>query len=115
MPIYTYQCSKCGKEIEEVRKMKDHALEKPCECGGVFKQVMSWTYIAEDFEPYIDENLGPDPIYVKSKRHRRELMARAGLVEVIQHKYYQPSWKRHRKERRRWREELKRRQRDARR
>jgi len=111
MPLYSYECSKCGLEIDEVRKMKDHALEKKCSvCEGVLHQVLSLANIAGDFEPYIDENIGPEPVLVKSKRHRRELMAQNGLVEVIQHKYHQPKWIRERKQRREWRQEELRRQ-----
>ena len=34
---------------------------------------------------YIDHNLGRDPVHIRSKAHRRALMAAAGLEEFIRH------------------------------
>ena len=112
MPLYSYKCSRCGLEIEEVRKMSEHALEKACSCGGIFKQTLSLANVSGDIEPYLDENLGEEPIFVKSKSHRRELMRERGLEEAHQHRFHDPAWKKHRVERRRFREEQMRRMRN---
>lgn len=33
MPIYEYQCSACGQDIEVIQKMSDAPLKKCPECG----------------------------------------------------------------------------------
>lgn len=37
MPIYEYQCIKCGKKVEVLQKIDD----KPPECHGPMKKLMS--------------------------------------------------------------------------
>jgi putative FmdB family regulatory protein len=34
MPLYTYRCSKCKSEIEELQKMGDAPPERCPECGA---------------------------------------------------------------------------------
>lgn len=42
MPLYEYQCTKCGEVCEVLQKVKDKPLEKCPACGGpVFKRVSS--------------------------------------------------------------------------
>ena len=36
-------------------------------------------YIIGDIEPYWDDNLGQDPVFVESKKHRRQLLKVMGL------------------------------------
>ena len=40
MPIYEYECSKCGV-IEVMQKIKDAPLKKCPECGGKVKKLVS--------------------------------------------------------------------------
>src|SRR5215468_361853 len=41
MPIYEYECAKCGKKIEVIQKMSDKPLKKHAECGGVLTKLIS--------------------------------------------------------------------------
>src|SRR3954447_849904 len=41
MPIYEYECSKCGKTIEVIQKMSDKPLKKHEACGGVLTKLIS--------------------------------------------------------------------------
>jgi putative FmdB family regulatory protein len=41
MPLYEYQCKKCGHRFEEIRKFSDKHLKKCPECGGALEQVIS--------------------------------------------------------------------------
>ena len=41
MPIYEYECSKCGKTIEVIQRMKDRPLKKHEACGGVLTKLIS--------------------------------------------------------------------------
>lgn len=37
-------------------------------------------HIIPDIEPYVDDNMEHEPQYVKSRRHRRELLKERGLA-----------------------------------
>jgi len=42
MPLYEYQCTKCGEVCEVLQKVKDKPLEKCPACGGpVVKRISS--------------------------------------------------------------------------
>src|SRR5262247_2787453 len=41
MPIYEYECSKCGKTIEVLQKMTDKPLKKHQGCGGSLTKLIS--------------------------------------------------------------------------
>ena len=41
MPIYEYECAKCGKRIEVIQKMSDKPLKKHADCGGTLHKLIS--------------------------------------------------------------------------
>ena len=41
MPIYEYECGKCGKTIEVIQKMTDKPLKKHESCGGPLTKLIS--------------------------------------------------------------------------
>jgi putative FmdB family regulatory protein len=41
MPIYEYQCGKCGETIEVIQKMSDKPLKKHEGCGGALTKLIS--------------------------------------------------------------------------
>jgi len=41
MPIYEYECAKCGKRIEAIQKMSDKPLKKHEGCGGTLNKLIS--------------------------------------------------------------------------
>jgi putative FmdB family regulatory protein len=41
MPIYEYECGKCGKRIEVIQKMSDKPLTKHEGCGGRLTKLIS--------------------------------------------------------------------------
>jgi putative FmdB family regulatory protein len=41
MPIYEYECAKCGKRIEVIQKMSDKPLKKHADCGGTLTKLIS--------------------------------------------------------------------------
>ncbi|PYS40681.1 MAG: hypothetical protein DMG14_09800 [Acidobacteria bacterium] len=41
MPIYEYECEKCGKTIEVLQKMSDKPLKKHEGCGGTLTKLIS--------------------------------------------------------------------------
>ena len=41
MPLYEYQCKKCGHRFEKIQKFSDKLIKKCPECGGAVEQVIS--------------------------------------------------------------------------
>ena len=41
MPIYEYECSKCGQTIEVIQKISDKPLKKHAGCGGSLTKLIS--------------------------------------------------------------------------
>ena len=41
MPLYEYQCQKCGHRFERIQKFSDPLVKKCPECGGKVEQMIS--------------------------------------------------------------------------
>ena len=41
MPLYEYECKKCGHRFEKLRKFSDKPIKKCPECGGAVEQLIS--------------------------------------------------------------------------
>jgi putative FmdB family regulatory protein len=41
MPLYEYQCQKCGHRFEKIQKFSDPTIKKCPECGGRVEQLLS--------------------------------------------------------------------------
>jgi putative FmdB family regulatory protein len=41
MPVYEYECLKCGSRFEEIQKFSDEPLAKHDGCGGRVKRLLS--------------------------------------------------------------------------
>ena len=41
MPIYEYECKKCGHRFERIQRFSDPLVKKCPECGGRVEQVLS--------------------------------------------------------------------------
>ena len=41
MPLYEYQCEKCGHRFEKIQKYSDRMVKKCPECGGRVEQMIS--------------------------------------------------------------------------
>jgi putative FmdB family regulatory protein len=41
MPLYEYQCNKCGHRFERIQKFSDAMVKKCPECGGKVEQMIS--------------------------------------------------------------------------
>jgi len=41
MPLYEYQCRKCGHRFEKIQKFSDPLVKKCPECGGAVEQLLS--------------------------------------------------------------------------
>lgn len=41
MPLYEYQCKKCGHRFEKIQKFSDPLVKKCPKCGGAVEQTIS--------------------------------------------------------------------------
>lgn len=41
MPLYEYQCKKCGHRFEKIQKFSDKPIKKCPECGGPVEKTIS--------------------------------------------------------------------------
>ena len=41
MPLYEYECKKCGHRFEKIQKFSDRMVKKCPDCGGQVEQVIS--------------------------------------------------------------------------
>lgn len=82
MPTYSYKCKTCGKQQDKFNRIADHKNGPEC-CGAIMVQILTTAYVHGDFEPYVDHNIGPDPVVVKSKQHRRQLMKQNNVDEKV--------------------------------
>jgi putative FmdB family regulatory protein len=41
LPLYEYQCRKCGHRFEKIQKFSDAAVKKCPECGGAVEKLLS--------------------------------------------------------------------------
>ncbi|HET6179524.1 MAG TPA: zinc ribbon domain-containing protein [Candidatus Sulfotelmatobacter sp.] len=41
MPLYEYECKKCGHRFEKIQKFSDKVVKKCPECGGQVEQMIS--------------------------------------------------------------------------
>jgi hypothetical protein len=88
VPVYAYECPKCGWKTETFRKIRYRNSATGCRCGFTMNRTIERANVNPDYEPYLDPNLIPagagadfhQP--VKSRGHRRELMKRLGLQEI---------------------------------
>lgn len=71
MPTYDFRCEACEKQEEVFMRLADYKV--PDCCGQRMKQIISCGIIG-DLEPYVDEHMTYEPVLVKSKKHKRELM-----------------------------------------
>ena len=67
----TYYYDKKQQKMVELKK--EEALE------FLGKNPKPRIHIIPDIEPYFDENMGHEPVFVKSRRHKNQLLKERGL------------------------------------
>ena len=80
MPAYDCECQMCHTRQEIVRTIAERDNTPEC-CGLPMRRLVTINFhVHGDLEPYLDENLGHDPVWVKSKKHREQLCKERGLI-----------------------------------
>ena len=81
MPIYDFKCDITGEVVEKIAGYDDKKI--PCKCGGTLNRQISTSYFAQsDMKPYLDEHIGTTPIWIKGKKHRKQVMKEQGVYEA---------------------------------
>src|SRR5574343_57959 len=92
MPLYEFECQKCGRVHELILPSSEsEKKEVPCEscAGGAVRILCSpprKTDCGDNSYPYVEENMGPEPILLESSAHRRAELKRRGLAEGFHRK-----------------------------
>lgn len=81
MILYEYKCLKCDKITNKFRDIEDRDNCPQCECGGETKKIISKSKVHGDFMPYLDENIGDEPVWIESKQHRKKVMKENGVTD----------------------------------
>lgn len=84
MPIYEFECDSCRVVQEKFFKLGeiDRVICLDCCCDGKAYRVMSRpAQVAPCWPEYMDHNLGDEPVLVKGRGHRKQLMKERGLEE----------------------------------
>ena len=75
MPLYDYECHKCGVMPDLWARIAEVSLNCP-KCGTQMVRLISPSNIICDIEPYVDETLGP----VHSRQHKMARLKEEGLA-----------------------------------
>lgn len=82
MPRYEYLCERCKITRTVWQRIED--LDVPglvvlCECFKPMKRLISAPSINPDVPPYLEENMAHEPVYIKSRQHRKDELKRRNL------------------------------------
>jgi putative FmdB family regulatory protein len=86
MPLYDYICPACGLKENIWAKMNEQLKLCP-DCDNIMERTICYNAanILCDIEPYMDQHMvsqaEPDPVLVKSRQHKKQLLKERGLVQ----------------------------------
>ena len=79
MPLYDYECTKCGL-IEEFFASVDRRF-KTCECGAMMKRVLSPRYYINPDVDFVTDNIDGKMTRITSRRQLRQMCKDHGVME----------------------------------
>ena len=80
MPLYDYECPRCGVLKDIWAKINESPLICLC-CGEEMVRLISTPGVICDIEPYVDYNMAQEGIPINSRQHRKQELKERGLVE----------------------------------
>jgi putative FmdB family regulatory protein len=87
MPLYEYECEQCHEVHFHIRPISEWREDSKCpKCGSHARKIISSSSDRREWEPYVDENLGDEPVMVESRSHRKQLLKERGLESCYRHK-----------------------------
>ena len=79
MPLYDYECDKCGQDFDELRPISDRNTAL-CQCGGkgrlIIKRGKAPGIVV--FQPGYWRDIGPNGTYVNNPQELRDALDRTG-------------------------------------
>jgi len=82
MPLYDFECKKCGKVFDEISTIEKRNKVK-CKCGGKTKILIRELRNSLDpFKPYVLENGVDEPTLITSRQQRNELFREKGIDQI---------------------------------
>jgi len=72
MPLYDFKCLNCNEEFEQFARIKDRNKVK-CWCDGETEILITNSKNDDWFKPHFNEHFTGEPVFVKSRRHMKEL------------------------------------------
>ena len=78
MPMYDYECLKCGEEFEAYAPVENRKQTRCPECRGK-SRILIYKVQAVTFVPYYSHALGA---YIGSRREKQRIMQEKGLEET---------------------------------
>ncbi len=82
MPLYEFSCQTCGKRESVINSVANRDSTPPqCGDGCDWMRIITSSKVIGDIEAYVDENIAPEPVVVKSRQHREKLMRKHGVYE----------------------------------
>lgn len=82
MPLFDFECEKCGKATEHVVFGNEEVI---CECGNRMKKLFSAPSkkydMGDNKYPYVEENICDKPIKLESSSHRKQILKQHGLED----------------------------------
>lgn len=82
MPLYEYECTRCGKQLTEVRTVDKRRQPKRCVCNGKMAKIMSTEFAVNAFTPYFHQNLAPGPVYIQNSKQEKHEFDSRGLIDA---------------------------------
>lgn len=77
MPFHSYACPDCGSEWEEFTWEK--VILFHCDNHPAVRTLSVATNNPKEFEPYLEHNMGLEPVYITSAKQREQELKKRGL------------------------------------
>jgi len=85
--IYDYECPTCGKIFESYNTVAGRH-RAPCpNCGNmahykfIAANLLGTARAIQIFQPYWDENISDEPVFIETKHQKKDLLKAGGLEE----------------------------------
>lgn len=82
MPLYSFECSKCGNILEELRCLDERLDATSCPiCGFAATFILDFSARQGPSYPYLDTNMDHKPVEITSLKQRNQELKKRGLQD----------------------------------